>query len=379
MGSRVSAVQRVRRRIDRRFYRLLFRVYRSMFPTRTDDRAPLRPADLSRILIVRHDRIGDMVVTTPVLGFLADVGPDVEVDVLASPTNAPVLEADPHVHQVFVRTGWRDWLLLFRRLRQRRYDVIYSFIYGKGFREGLVASAIAGRETRKVSVMRPTQYRGLFTTVVRVPRSIRHMSEHLLYVTRRTIDAPVDRSTRRYPMYIATDAAAEVRASAWLDEHRVGDFVAVNIAAAEPWRQWPWTNCVQVLLALRSRWPELSFVVLAPPDKGADAKRVIDACASDRVTLYPPSPRLLDVVSVVRRARFVVTADTAMVHIACACGRPVVALYSTIRTTSGLWSPYGVAARSVSTESGQPVSTIAAERIVHACEELYTETEPLRA
>ena len=379
MGARFTLTQRLRRRLNRRFYRLLFRVYRSTFPTRADGHKPLRPEALSRILIVRHDRIGDMIVTTPVLGFLANLAPHAEVDVLASPANAAVLEADPNVRRVFVRTGWRDWVLLFPRLRQRRYDVVYSFIYGKGLREGLIASRIARPETHKFSVMRPARYRGLFTRVVRVPRSIRHMSEHLLYVVRRTIEVPRDWSTRSYPMYIATDSAAEASATSFLGDRRLGDFVVVNIAAAEPWREWPWTSCVQVLSALSTRWPELSFVVVAPPDKRLDAKRVVDACASERVALYPPSPRVLDVVSLVRRARFVLTADTAMVHIASACGKPVVALYSTIRTTSGLWAPFGVAARSVSSEAGQPVSAIPAEQIVHACETLYSETEPLRA
>lgn len=378
MGTRLSVPQRLRRRLNRRFYRLLFRFYRRIFRTPADHRERLRPEALSRILIVRHDRIGDMIVTTPVLGFLADVAPHAEVDVLASPANAPILEADPNVHSVVVRTGWRDWLLLFSRLRQRRYDVIYSFIYGKGLREGLIASFIARRETHKFSIMRPARYRGLFTRVVRVPRSSRHMSEHLLDVARQTIEAPGDRSTRSYPMYIATDAAAEARASAFLRERGIGDFVAVNIVAAEPGRDWPWTNCVQVLSAMLARWPELAFIVVAPPNKDTDSRRVVDACASNRVVLYPPSPRLLDVVSLVRRARFVLTPDTAMVHIASACGRPTVALYSTIRAAE-LWSPYGVAARLVSSESGQPVSTIAAEQIVHACELLYTETEALRA
>jgi ADP-heptose:LPS heptosyltransferase len=64
------------------------------------------------------------------------------------------------------------------------------------------------------------------------------------------------------------------------------------------------------------------------------------------------------------------------VHVASACGRPIVALYSGIRTTPGLWSPFGVPAREVRAAPGNAVSTIPTEQIVRACEELYAETEP---
>lgn len=379
MVDRLSHLQRLRRRVNRRLYRGLFRFYRTLFPTSGDDRERLRGGAVSRILVVRHDRIGDMIVTTPALRLLADVAPGAQVDVLASQANAGVVEAHPSVHRVFVRTGWRDWLLLFPRLRRRRYDVIYSFIYGKGLREGLVASAIALRHTRKISVMRPTRYHGLFTHVIRVPRSLQHMAEHLSHVVRQSIAAADERPSASYPMQLAADAKAEERATAFLAGVEPTEVVVVNIAAAEPWREWPWSNCVDVLRELLPRWPDVAFVLLSPPEKLSGAQRVVDACASDRVILFPPSRRFLDLVAIVSRARLVVTADTASVHVASACGRPVVALYSGVRTTTGLWSPFGVPARSVRAEPGRPVSTIPAEQIVHACEELYAETALLRA
>jgi ADP-heptose:LPS heptosyltransferase len=301
------------------------------------------------------------------------------VDVLASPANAGVLEAHPNVHRVFVRTGWRDWLLLFPRLRRQGYDVVFSFIYGKGLREGLIASAIGRRQARKISVMRPTRYHGLFTNVIRVPRTARHMAEQLSYVVRHSFASVDERPSTSYPMHLATDAKAEERASAFLTEHQASDVVVVNIAAAEPWREWPWSNCVDVLRELLPRWLDVTFVLVTPPEKLSRAESVVDACASDRVILFPPSRRFLDVVALFGRARLVLTTDTASVHIASASGRPVVALYSGIRTTTGLWSPVGVPARSLRAEAGRPVSTIAAEQIVHSCEELYAETALLRA
>lgn len=389
MVRRPAALQRLRRRVNRRVYRCLFRFYRVIFPTSDSDQPPaggrrggggggrIAGSSLSRVLIVRPDRIGDLIVTTPVIGLIADAAPQAEVDVLASPANAPLLEAERRVCRVYLRRGWSDWILLFPRMRRRRYDIIYSFIYGRGLREGLVASAIARRQTRKISVMRPAQYRGLFTRAIRAPHSMRHMADQLLYLVGQTIDSPATRDPRARPMHIALDSTAEANAGAFLARLGVSDFVAVNIASAEPWREWPWTSCVEVLRALLPRWPGMTFVLTPPPSPNriADAERVVAACASDRVVVFPPSVRFLDFVALVRRARLVLTSDTANVHVASACQRPVVAIYSGIRTTPGLWSPFGVPAREVRAEAGQPVSAIPAEKIVRACEELYAEID----
>jgi ADP-heptose:LPS heptosyltransferase len=371
-------MRRFQRRVNRRLYRCLFRVYRTFFPTSHVDRGRAPGSSLSRILVVRHDRVGDMIVTSPALALLAELAPRAEIDVLASRANAAVVVADSRVHRVFVRKGLSDWLLLFPRMRRRRYDVLYSFIYGRGLREGLIASALAQRRTRKFSVMRPSRYAGLFTAVIRVPHSMRHMADQLMYVVRATIEPPDAHTEGPHRMHIAVDAAAEQRASVFLGGHGLRDFVAVNIASAETWREWPWKNCVDVLRELLPRWPELAFVLTPPPipEKVADAERVIAVCGSDRVILCPPSPRFLDLVAIVKRARLVLTCDTANVHVASACGRPIVALYAGIRTTPGLWSPFGVPAREVRALPGHAVSTIPAEQIVRACEDLYAEIEP---
>lgn len=62
--------------------------------------APERSAGLDwsaprRALFLRHDRIGDMILSTGILDAIAEAQPRLALDVLASPINAPVLDAAP--------------------------------------------------------------------------------------------------------------------------------------------------------------------------------------------------------------------------------------------------------------------------------------------
>ncbi len=80
-----------------------------------------------RIVILRHDHLGDLVLTTPLVRALARAGHHVEF--IAPAATAPILERNPHLDAVhslesFAPNFPSDWPTLARNLRARRYDII---------------------------------------------------------------------------------------------------------------------------------------------------------------------------------------------------------------------------------------------------------------
>jgi len=87
-----------------------------------------------KIIIIKRDKIGDMLLTTPMLAHLRRVLPQAEIHVLANDYNAWVLENNPDVDRVWVygrvRQGRKYRLmaaikqfLMFIRLRLEKFDV----------------------------------------------------------------------------------------------------------------------------------------------------------------------------------------------------------------------------------------------------------------
>jgi ADP-heptose:LPS heptosyltransferase len=327
-------------------------------------------------LIVRNDAVGDLVVTTPILSFLADVAPQTEVDVLASLSNHTLLAVDERVHTCYVSPRkLLGWIALLRRLRARRYDVTYSLRYGRAMREGFIASVVAGKDTQKISVFRPKRYQGFFTRVIRAPKRASHMSQRLLYVVQASLAASDDAARNaftEYPMQLAVGTEAEEVAKRFLAANGVKDFVVVNFSAREPERDWPTDACARVIRSLAAAYDELAFVLTAPASRAADAASVLAATAGLPVLTFPPSPNLLALAALLRRSRIVITPDTATVHIASACGRPVLGLYLRLKTR--LWTPFGVPHRIVEAAAGAPIASIADEAIVSQFRALYEET-----
>ncbi len=85
-------------------------------------------AGYRHILVVRTDRMGDMIVTSPLFAEIKKAFPDCRLTVLASTAGAAVARAHPAVDAVEIDTheakgsGWRGTLALARRLRRLRCD-----------------------------------------------------------------------------------------------------------------------------------------------------------------------------------------------------------------------------------------------------------------
>jgi len=90
------------------------------------------PRDLAprRILVVQLDHLGDAVLSAPLIAQLAAAYPKAEIDVLASPSNHEVFEADPNVARV--RIAARTW---FERDPSRRGMIAEVWRLGRSLRD----------------------------------------------------------------------------------------------------------------------------------------------------------------------------------------------------------------------------------------------------
>lgn len=378
----MTAAARLRRRLERRFYRLLYGAYRLAFPTRVGP-GPVDPRALRRILVLPNYKVGDLVVATPALAYLRAVAPHARIDVLLSPRNASLAAGDTRLDRVLLHEPRMDawaplrWAPLVRRLRRERYDLVADFVLPHHVREGLVTALVAGRRAARVTPHRPPPAWGFFTHRPRVPGfERRYMADRLLYAVQAAVRAtggPVDaeRARAAYPMALTVDPAADVRVGAWLAEHAPGPFVAVNAWASDPVRTLAVRQVGELMAALGARYPGLAFVLTPPPGAaGAAAAMAAGGCAR----VFPPAPGLADLVALLHRAAAVVTPDTANIHLAAAVGRPVVALFATVATERvAHWVPSGVPHRAVVLDGGRPLRELPAARVVAAFDALWAE------
>ncbi len=112
--------------MERGFKNAVIRVLATVLPAPAPRAPPDWDARPHRVLYLRYDRIGDMILATGIIEAIVRAHPSVTVDVLASPANAAVLEGNPHVAQVVLFEKQRPWTYLrtLRKIRRTRYDAV---------------------------------------------------------------------------------------------------------------------------------------------------------------------------------------------------------------------------------------------------------------
>jgi len=270
-------------------------------------------------LAIQTAFLGDVVLTTPLLRVLAQRhGP---VDVVTTPTAAPLLETHPAVRAVIrydkrgADAGARGFLALARRLRGAQYEVAY--VPHRSLRSALLA--------RFAQIPRRVGYASgwpfLYTESRRRPVDA-HEVDRLLAL----VDAP-DADRRPSLTVTAADASAAGRV---LEAGGVaGRFVALAPGSIWGTKRWPGFPA----LAARIAGAGDGIVVVGGPDDRALGDEIVRAVAS-----ATPTPRsavinscgtlsLRESAALIGRARILVTNDSAPLHLAQALGTPTVALF----------------------------------------------------
>jgi ADP-heptose:LPS heptosyltransferase len=293
-----------------------------------------------KALLVRLSSIGDVVHTLPALAALHRHG--WEADWLVEPPSRVLLDDNPLLARVVMAPprkgfGWGAALEAARSLRARGYDIALDF-------QGLWKSAAWARASgaRRVVGWAPGARREPASALLvgeRVERtSGGHVIDKNLALLRPLgIEAL---GLREFPLPLSAGSVARVDAG--LAELGEGAFAVLNPGGGWASKLWPAERFGELARGLRGQG--LLSIVSWGPGEEALAGRVVAASAGAAVRSFPTT--LLDYVELARRARLVVAADTGPLHLACAVGTPVVALFGpTDPARNGPFAPEDVVVR----------------------------------
>lgn len=288
-----------------------------------------------KALVVRLSSIGDVVHTLPALAALHRHG--WETGWLVEPLARPLLDGHSLLGQVAPAPAARAFALGEARrtlaaLRERRYDVAIDF---QGLWKSVAWARLSGAR-RVIGYAGPGRREPLSALLLReqasLPPALPHVIDQNLALLRTLGIEAV--GSREFPLPAPAEAVARVEAG--LRSMGLGEFALLNPGGGWANKLWPAESYASVARALATRG--LPSLVSWGPGEEALAERVVAASGGAARGSFPT--RLVDYVELARRARVVVGGDTGPVHIACALGTPVVALFGpTDPARNGPFSP----------------------------------------
>ncbi len=295
-----------------------------------------------RVLFLRFDKLGDMVVSLPVFETLSREAPNIQVEVLASPANQVIIAHDSRVssHWIYSKRPWRDLSVLWA-LRKRQYDAVVDMICLDSV-TALFISQFVGRKVMRVGIGKSRFAKYYTHNIPLNTTNYEHIVDSTLGVVG-CLGIAEERFISHTPL--ATTKDAQVAADNFIMTLRGVDgatnkpLIGVNISAGQPNRMWGKDNFGELLERLMDSAPQpIVCLICAPPDRDlAESIRREIAC---EVGIVPAGLDILQVSALIERLDLLISPDTSLIHIARQYDVPVVGLYPTHGRSAAQWRPH---------------------------------------
>jgi heptosyltransferase-3 len=297
------------------------------------------PAGIKRVLFIRPDKLGDMIISLPVFHNLKKRYPHLELFTICSPRNVAIIRNNENIVRNFLYTKhlFHD-IAMVREIRRLGIEAVVDMVCDDSTTSLFLAqfSSAAGRRIG----LGKNRHRPFYDYNCRYRAEDEHhiIDNTLKLLTAFGLDAgEVDsqvpptidnRSYRKADDYFAS-----------LDGPASGGIIGLNISAGRPTRVWPDKKNIELLARLIETYATCRFIISSVPSDRGRAVSVAEKFPS-RVAPLPPGLNLLDVSAIISRMRLLITPDTSLVHIARSFKVPVVGLYTRFSKNFNLWRPY---------------------------------------
>jgi len=283
--------------------------------------------DVRRVLIVRPNfRVGQTLMTTPLVYALRERFPGARIDYLAGETVTPVLEGLPvdkvyAVSRKFLLYPWRFAALLLR-LRRNRYDLAFAGL-GGSFSGGLYAY-LTGARFRLGCEGKAAR----FLNICLPPLAAAHPYDGPIEFARQIGARCPDKPVYRVMPEEAARARAVLSAAGFAVEGRPAPFVAVFIGGnqdAKEKTRWPIGNWIGLARALAL--DRVRFAVFL----GYEERELEELFRREVGAVVPIwfSAPFRFFAALLAEAALAVTPNTGPMHLAAALGVPTVVLLQT--------------------------------------------------
>ena len=301
----------------------------------------VKSQNYKKILIVRTDKIGDLVLSTPVIKAVRDAYPDSHIAAIVRPYAHEIIKDNPYLDEVITYDkakkgiGILNDLKFILNLRKKKFDLaiilhpknrthIITFLSGIPQRIGY-DKKLGALLTKKIPHLK--EY------------GLKHEIDYTLDIVRYLGIEPKEKK-----LCIVPDKSAEKKIDDIFAKNGISkDDTVVTIHPGSSCRSKRWSveRFAKVADLLVERYSAKIVIIAGPHDK-TFGDRMAELMKARNVNLSG-NTTVTQIVSILKRSKLFISNDSGPVHIACAVETPVVAIFG--RNDRGLsperWGPIG--------------------------------------
>jgi predicted lipopolysaccharide heptosyltransferase III len=331
-----------------------------------------------KILLIQLKRIGDLILTTPAIAAIRDALPTAKISLAVSRDGEQLLPAISGVERAFVMRGnlldAPKWL----GVGSRRFDYCVDFTHNDRAAYLALASGARHRITAKYVELQSKVRSRFYNRLLPCPVRVLHTIDYHLALLEPLGIRDASRELRLDLPAAAMRSADELLRAAGID----GDFLLLHPGSARSEKFWEPKRWAAVVNHGRQAYNLPCVVTGARSALEQSHIGEIKSANGEPFVDLSGKTDLLTLAALVKRARLLVTVDSAPMHFAAAFHTPQVALFGP--TNPLHWRPLSPVAIVLQGDSGVPLSefrarqprlpmnVISTEAVVNAMESLLS-------
>ncbi|MCX6153106.1 MAG: hypothetical protein NT007_02980 [Candidatus Kapabacteria bacterium] len=321
--------------------------------------------NISKILILRHDRIGDVLISIPLFKIIRNFMPDAEIDIILGKRNQEIQSSiKSYFNNIFVfdQTLFKAIILIIQ-LRRRKYDLIIDPFDKPSSTSSLIiklsgiGNSLGFRTHSSVCTHQ----------VVALDKNKYHIIERTAQLALAFGICP--NSSNIIPEFIIDDEE-KIRAQSRIGKFSKDTRVAIVLFGSSDSKFWGINNHIEFINKIKTQKSEIEFILFATKDHNDILHNIADQTGA---LAAPIANNIIEYAFLLYQCDMIFTPDTSAVHFATAWKKPVIALFPYDLGNNGMpWYPYKTPNRTLVAENGN-IETINVNSVIEAFDSLFRE------
>ena len=317
-----------------------------------------------KVLILKYDRIGDMIVTTPIFRELKQAYPDINISVLASDENKSVIKYNPFIDKIY--TNYKNNLLIDLKkllfLRMQKFDVCieleHSVIPHALFRLKII------NPKKIISIYKDGRY-GVKGSELKIYDFLtkKETGKHFGEIWLNTLSFfGIKDASRKYDIFLSKIERDRAKNFSGLIKSKIK--IGINLEGSFKEKQIKSDDLQKICLNLKEKFSDITIVILCHPNKREKTKQLISKMDLEYVLISYNTKNILDVAALINELDFIISPDTSIVHIASAYNKPVVSIHENNELSFSLWRPTSSICKTVFSQSKYGITDYKVKEVI---------------
>ena len=325
-----------------------------------------------KVLILKYDRIGDMIVTTPIFRELKHAYPNIKISVLASQTNKDVIKYNPYVDNIY--TNYKNNILIdlptLLKLRKEKFDVCIELEHSV-IPHAIIRLKIINPK-KIISIHKDGRY-GVKGSEIELYDFFtkKDKDNHFGKIWLDTLSFfQINPNSTKYDFFLSS--VEKDRARKFVTP--LGDkiIIGINTQGSFPEKRINDNDLRDICIGLKDQFRNIHIIILATPDQLLAKKNFISKLDFDFVSCSYPTYTIIDVAALIQELDFIISPDTSIVHIASSFDKPILSIHENNQDSYRLWSPTSTLNKTIFSKSSYGIANFSLSDVIKSSVELLT-------